>query len=63
MDSLKCQTSTVTPAEPGDFPGWLMCSSAQSREITRLALPISNQVSSVPASTMTQSAIWPTKNF
>ena len=20
MDSWKCQTSTVTPAEPGDFP-------------------------------------------
>jgi len=20
MDSLKCQTSTVSPAEPGDFP-------------------------------------------
>ena len=23
MDSLKCQTSTVTPAEPGGFPVWL----------------------------------------
>jgi hypothetical protein len=23
MDSLKCQTSTATPAEPGDFPTWL----------------------------------------
>jgi putative ABC transport system permease protein len=23
MDSLKCQTSTATPAEPGDFPSWL----------------------------------------
>lgn len=23
MDSLKCQTFTVSPAEPGDFPIWL----------------------------------------
>jgi hypothetical protein len=24
MDSLKCQTFTVSPAEPGDFPLWLI---------------------------------------
>ncbi len=40
MDSLKCQTSTVTPAEPGDFPilvNMMVCPDANAMKVASSA--------------------------
>lgn len=39
MDSRKCQTSTATPAQPGDFPLWFNQLTTQTLGDFEIALP------------------------